>query len=267
MGLNNRIEALRRDKVDLYAEADADRDSLFCRTPPPLRQPSRELLKVIDQQPARPALIVIDTLARNMGEGDENTARDMGAFVQSRDGFCEDWAHVMIIHHSGKDTTRGARGSGSLRAAVDTEIQLTRSGIVIMAETKKQRDMPTGKVFGYTLRGVEIGADEDGEPVTSARVEPTEPVKKQRALTGQKSIAMQALDDALAHKGEKRHGTCSPRTGNASTRNVARVLRPAFPVRGEGESAARMAFNRARKGLHSEGFIRIIDGYVWRCEE
>ena len=104
--------------------------------------------------------------------------------------------------------------------------------------------------------------------MTSAVVEPTEPVKKQRALTGQKSIAMQALDDALAHKGEKRHGDMFPQNRQCVSLETWREYCDRHSLSGgKGESAARMAFNRARKGLHSEGFIRIIDGYVWRCEE
>jgi hypothetical protein len=270
-GLNNRIEALRCDKMDLYTEADAHRGFRLLPTLLDLcgKDDAGELLKVMDLQPARPALIVIDTLARNMGEGDENTARDMGAFIQSCDRLREaTGAHLMVIHHSGKDVSRGARGSGSLRGAVDTEIHLTRSGIVIMAETKKQRDMPTGKVFAYTLRDVEIGTDEDDEPVTSAVVEPTEPVKKLRRLTGQKSIAMQALDDALAQKGEKRPGDMFPQNRRCVSVETWREYCERHSLSGgKGESAARMAFNRARDGLHSEEFIRIIDEYVWRCEE
>ena len=64
-----------------------------------------------------------------------------------------------------------------------------------MAETKKQRDMPSGTVFAYSLRSVFIGNDEDGDAVTSAIVEVAEPVKKVTRLKGQALIAMQAFGD------------------------------------------------------------------------
>lgn len=56
----------------------------------------------------------------------------------------------------------------------------------------------------------------DGDPVTSAVVEPSEPVKKTPNISGQQKIAMQALDDALAHHGEKSTATCSRTTAGAS---------------------------------------------------
>ncbi len=179
-GMHNRIEAMRRDNASLIERAETRQGFTLLPTMLDLcgANDAEELVKVFDALSSRPSLVIIDTLARTMGEGDENTARDMGAFIRSLDHLrAETGAHVMVIHHSGKDASKGARGSGSLRAAVDTEIQLTRSGVVVMAETRKQRDMQTGGVFAYVLRDVEIGINEDGEPVTSAVVEPTEPVE------------------------------------------------------------------------------------------
>jgi len=82
--------------------------------------------------------------------------------------------NIMLIHHSGKDVARGARGHSSLRAAVDTEIELTRDDFgVITAEVTKQCDGPTGYKFGYILRQIELGRDQDGDPVTTCLVEQT----------------------------------------------------------------------------------------------
>lgn len=79
----------------------------------------------------------------------------------------------MLIHHSGKDVARGARGHSSLRAAVDTEIELTRDEIgLITAEVTKQRAGPTGYKFAYSLRQIGLGRDQDGGPVTTCLVEP-----------------------------------------------------------------------------------------------
>ena len=55
-----------------------------------------------------PALVVIDTLARSMGAGDENTAKDAAMFVRNCDLIREaTGAHVMVIHHTGKDEEEG----------------------------------------------------------------------------------------------------------------------------------------------------------------
>ncbi|MCL7707192.1 helicase RepA family protein, partial [Enterobacter kobei] len=61
-------------------------------------------------QPIR--LIVVDTLARCFGGNDENDARDMGAFIEGCDVIKrETGATLLVVHHSGKDDTKGARGS------------------------------------------------------------------------------------------------------------------------------------------------------------
>lgn len=68
-----------------------------------------------------PALIVIDTFARNMGEGDENSNADVGLFVNHLDqmkarlGCC-----VLLVHHTGHLEAQRARGSSALPAAMDS---------------------------------------------------------------------------------------------------------------------------------------------------
>ena len=114
--------------------------------------------------------VVIDTLARAMAGGDENSTKDMGTFVGNVDRIrVETGAHVMIVHHTGKDQSRGARGSSALRAATDTELSLakdseSREGLLTVA---KQRDGETGLKIGFALSVVNLGVDTDGDPVTS----------------------------------------------------------------------------------------------------
>ena len=270
-GMHNRVEAIRQDKSTLIEEAEARHGFTLLPTMLDLcgASDAEELVKVFAALPTRIGLVIIDTLARTMGDGDENTARDMGAFVRSVDHLRNaTGAHVMVIHHSGKDASKGARGSGSLRAAVDTEIHLSRSGGVVMAETRKQRDMPTGSVFAYLLRDVEIGIDEDGEPVTSAVVEPTEPVRQRPKLSAQQTIALQALDDAIAVKGEKRLGDMFPQNRRCVSLATWREYCDRHALSsGESDSAQRKAYHAVKSALHLKEIIRIVDDWVWRCEE
>ncbi|MDG1369458.1 MAG: AAA family ATPase [Paracoccaceae bacterium] len=115
------------------------------------------------------ALIIFDTLARVMA-GDENAAPDVAALVRGVDTLRrETGAHIMLIHHSGKDVTKGARGHSALRAAVDTEIELTKSKETgeRMARATKQRDMACDAECLFQLQQVKLGPDQDGDPVTS----------------------------------------------------------------------------------------------------
>lgn len=117
-------------------------------------------------------LVVIDTLARAMAGGDENTSKDMGQLVLSCDEIRrETGATVLLIHHSGKDSSKGARGSGSLRAAIDTEIEVSGQANPRQMKVTKQRDLPSGDTFAFDLEAVEIGEDEEtGETFTAVAV-------------------------------------------------------------------------------------------------
>jgi hypothetical protein len=101
-------------------------------------------------------LVVVDTLARAMAGGNENASDDMGAFIRNIDRIRQETgAHVLIVHHCGKDTAKGARGHSSLRAATDTEIELTSDGDtgIKTACIKKQKDGEEGIQFAFRLEG------------------------------------------------------------------------------------------------------------------
>jgi hypothetical protein len=151
-------------------------------------------------------LIVVDTLARAMSGGNENASEDMGAFIKNCDLIRERTrAQVVIIHHAGKDASRGSRGHSSLRAAVDTEIEVTKDeGGTITAEIKKQRDGATGAKFNFVLESVTLGEDEDGEPITSCVLLPTIPPPAQKSkVSGRKARALTILHNLLAERGER----------------------------------------------------------------
>jgi hypothetical protein len=114
-------------------------------------------------------LIVVDTLSRAFAGGNENSPDDMGAFVTNVDRLrVRTAAHVLVIHHSGKDLAKGARGHSLLRAATDTEIEIQAG----MAKITKQRDGESGASFAFSIQGVAIGTDDDGETVTAALATP-----------------------------------------------------------------------------------------------
>ena len=117
-------------------------------------------------------LIVIDTLSRAMHGGNENDSVDMGKFVTNITFIKERFhAHILIVHHSGKDTAKGARGHSLLRAAVDTELEIvktdTNQGLLL---TKKQRDMEFARPLGFKLNSTQVGTDADNQPITSCIV-------------------------------------------------------------------------------------------------
>ena len=126
-------------------------------------------------------LVIGDTLARLTAGGNENSGEDMGLVVQRFDRIrAETGAHFLLIHHSGKDAAKGARGHSSLRAAVDTEIEVQETPTGRCAEVMKQRDLGTkGERIGFTLEQVHVGVTKWGKPASTCVVKPTEaPVKE-----------------------------------------------------------------------------------------
>lgn len=127
-----------------------------------------DLVAAINSACERPALIVVDTLSRVLAGGDENSSTDMGALVRNLDAIREKTtAHVMVIHHTGKDKAKGARGHSLLRAATDTEIEVTDGFVTVT----KQRDLEKSWNTGFKLRQVPLGFDADGDPVNGAVVD------------------------------------------------------------------------------------------------
>jgi hypothetical protein len=123
------------------------------------------------------ALVIMDTLARGMAGGKENTPEDMGAYIAGADKVrIETGSTLISLHHLGKDETKGGRGHSSLQGATDTEIEIVRQADdVRVATITKQRDLATeGERFAYRLKSVVLGEDEDGEPVTTCAIEWTE---------------------------------------------------------------------------------------------
>lgn len=102
-------------------------------------------------------LIVIDTLARCSLGADEDTAKDMGLFIDAADTLRKALkATVLILHHPTKDG-RAERGSGALRGAVDTVIRLrTAGGDSVRAECEKQKDAEPFEPIDLTFETVEL---------------------------------------------------------------------------------------------------------------
>lgn len=116
-------------------------------------------------------VIVIDTLNQASPSADENSSSDMG-FIISHLKLLQEITHglVLIIHHTGKNASAGLRGHSSLKAALDTNIEVTggnnRSWVV-----EKNKDGADGQSFAFRLESVHLGMDADGEAITSCVVE------------------------------------------------------------------------------------------------
>ena len=78
---------------------------------------------------------------------------------------------MVLVHHTGKDANKGLRGHSSLFAALDAAIEVSRPGERREWTLAKSKDGQDGGTHAFKLRVVELGTDDEGEPVTSCVVE------------------------------------------------------------------------------------------------
>lgn len=151
-----------------------------------------------------PVLIVIDTLARNFGFGDENSSSDMNGFIVALDRLRARFsgATILVVHHSGHGDKTRARGSTAFMAAVDSAYLVERdlNGVITLTNQKmKDSDPPPPSCF--KLSRVDIGlADENGAPIFGAALEPTDAGEKVVTVPSGKNqqTALKVLRDLYA---------------------------------------------------------------------
>jgi len=194
-------------------------------------------------------LIVVDTLARHM-VGDENSTKDMSAFVSAVDMVRETFrgSSAIIIHHTGNDAEKNhrSRGSSSLKAALDFEIQCKKGQLTFM----KMKDTELPPPIEFKLLPVQIGSDEDGAPINSCVVE-----------YGSRSINVRELDLTVHER---------LLMGITHLHSEVSELRLAFyDKRRESDpdakhDALKKAFKRSLDGLSNKQFITVVGNCVQR---
>lgn len=170
-GIHARVAAwARHNDVDM---TDVWFSTLPC--PVDLLRPDgdlKELIEIVKADAAswgdgqqKPGLVVTDTMSRALAGGDENSSVDVGALVRNIDALrSATGAHQALVHHSGKDAARGARGWSGLRAATDTEIEIRDKTLSVT----KQREGVAPEPREFILQTVTLGEDKRGKPIASA---------------------------------------------------------------------------------------------------
>jgi hypothetical protein len=145
-------------------------------------------------------LIVFDTFAQVTSGANENSGEEMSTALK----HCREISQVcgamsLLVHHSGKDDTKGARGWSGLKAAADVELEVKRDkdGAQRSVTITKMKDGEDNTSQGFKLRTVVMSKDEDGDDITSCVVEYNDAgqVSKAAKLGHNQSALMRALAD------------------------------------------------------------------------
>ena len=159
-------------------------------------------------------LVIVDTLSRHFGGRDENQAGEMAKFVECLDHIRQEFGMtVLLVHHTGKDANRGARGSSVLRAALDNEILVKRErkGLVKLTNEKMKDAEPfqpmAFQLASVTLRDGRELVDECRQIVTSCVLVPAEVPRQVATKAPPRTGAhQQKFDHAFAQKQQLEQG-------------------------------------------------------------
>lgn len=211
-------------------------------------------------------VVVIDTLNRAAAGADENSSVDMGLLIaaatelQVRVGGL-----VLIVHHSGKDASKGARGHSSLFAALDACIEVSRTEDRREWSLSKAKDGEDGKAHPFRLEVVEIGTDEDGDPITSCVIDqdaPTGDGIRRAALPGGGNMRLAYNAVAAALKAARNYGEASAPPGRPCIALEAAIeaAGAALPVE---PKRKRERAQLAITNLVARGNLEHQEGWVW----
>lgn len=161
-----------------------------------------ELAKAVQSAGGAGGLVILDTLNRAAPGADENSSVDMGRIIaaakrlQSLTGGL-----VLLVHHTGKDATKGLRGHSSLYAALDGALEVNKTDSRREWSVAKSKDDETGTVHSFKLEIVTVGHDDEGEEITScvAVVDDSGAAVKRAKLPagGNQKIALDTLGEPL----------------------------------------------------------------------
>jgi AAA domain len=172
-GVSARLEAYRQrflsedvDSVDFYLQP----------APMDLIKEHEDLIAAIRNLESPPVAVVLDTLNRSLN-GSENSDEDMGAYIKATDAIRETFdCSVLVVHHCGINDSR-PRGHTSLTGAADARLAVTRDHAKnILVEVEFMKDGDSSEIVVSTLESLDVGLDEDGAPITSCVVVPSEAV-------------------------------------------------------------------------------------------
>jgi hypothetical protein len=104
---------------------------------------------------ANPRLIIVDTLHRNFGGGDENNSQDVGTMLEVLDRCVAQplQCAVILVHHANKDGGT-FRGSSSLRNSMDFEFSTSRAGDIVTLTPEKMKEAEKPEVIAFAAKSV-----------------------------------------------------------------------------------------------------------------
>jgi hypothetical protein len=223
-------------------------------------------------------LMVLDTFGKAIaaGGGDENSARDQNVA----------WGHLRLVHeamarwhgihiaaigHTGKDESRGARGSNAADGDNDVSLQIKNETHTKSVAIYKANELATGPLMQFRMEPQGSGqVDDDGDPIDIWIVAPDQLGPAAESKKENKTLRKfrASFDEAALSVGKR----ITPRAGMdpvlaVKVDDVRREFYRVYVTGGETEGAKRAAFHRALNTISDGEFgADNVEGadWIWR---
>lgn len=201
-----------------------------------------------------PSLAVIDTLSQTFS-GEENSANEVAAYLAEIGLMLRaTWqAAIAVVHHSGHQSTERPRGSSALRGNVDWMFGVFRDDTEMLATLtcEKQKDAEPFADASFALTPLELGRDEDGDPVTSLVA---------RHLTSAEEVQKVMADEGKAGRAGKNQLLLRLLQSGIKESDLRHAFYQDCGI--ENPDTRRQAYHRAKAWAIKAGFFEVAEGIV-----
>lgn len=234
----------------------------------------------------QPVLVVFDTFASLVSQTDENSPSDVGRVLRLIKETCRNASNTssMIVHHHGKDASKGMRGASNFTNDVDFSFELNRNidSMMTTLSCKKMKDGENFNDIHIMAQVVELGLiKQDGTETTSLVMVKADhaPAKKSvNKLNPNSERALSKLREAITAKGIATPEIVAkkyPDNPEYIPRYVVTIEQwrefafSAISVNSDPadkkkhDAAKRKALWESKKQLESYGFIAVEGDYIW----
>lgn len=225
-----------------------------------------ELAKAVQVAGGAGGLVILDTLNRAAPGADENSSVDMGNIIAAAKRLQTlTGGLVLLVHHTGKDATKGLRGHSSLYAALDGAIEVNRTDSRREWSVAKSKDDETGSLHPFRLEVITVGTDDDGEEITSCVAVPDVLMDgAMRRILPPKSGNQKIIWEALGHvlKESPNFGKASAPTGRpcVTLDDAIQKTRDRLVCDPKRQTERTQA---AISGLVARGLLEHREGWIW----
>lgn len=240
-----------------------------------IRNPSdtSDLIRDIQASRMSGGVVVLDTLAQSAPGLDENTSADMGEVIAA----CQQiqgalGGLVLLVHHTGKDASKGARGHSSFYAALDAAVCVipNPSGSTWTTDSEnggKSKD-GGGITRGYRLEVIDLGEDDEGEPITSCAISLINGSEQKQGprppTSGNQKIVWDVLGQLFREAGaiapEGAPDELPPGRPCLVFDDAVEQIKGRLPV---DPKRQKERTTEAIKGLTAKGLLVFLDGFIW----